>query len=89
MKRINWNLKYIYPQKLEKIKQHTHVKRTRACDVNLLYKCIITVYLCLYFELSDIYRCNSFIVDLHHKFTVRNMNEIPVFVQPSELSNIT
>ena len=35
------------------------------------------------------YRCNSFIVDLHHKFTVRNMNEIPVFVQSSELSNIT
>ena len=35
------------------------------------------------------YRCNSFIVDLRHKFTVRNMNEIPVFVQSSELSNIT
>ena len=36
-----------------------------------------------------IYRCNSFIVDLRHKFTVRNMNEIPVFVQSSELSNRT
>ena len=35
------------------------------------------------------YRCNSFIVDLRHKFTVRNMNEIPVFVQSSELSNRT
>ena len=34
------------------------------------------------------YRCNSFIVDIRHKFTVRNMNEIPVFVQSSELSNI-
>ena len=27
------------------------------------------------------YRCNSFIVDLRHKFTIRNMNEISVFVQ--------
>ena len=36
-----------------------------------------------------VYRSNSFIVDLRHKFTVRNMNEIPVFVQSSELSNIT
>ena len=35
------------------------------------------------------YRCNSFIVDLRHKFTVRNVNEIPVFVQSSELGNIT
>ena len=35
------------------------------------------------------YRCNSFIVDLRHKFTVRNMNEIPVFIKSSELSNIT
>ena len=35
------------------------------------------------------YRCNSFIVDLRHKFTVRNMNGIPVFVQSSELSNRT
>ena len=35
------------------------------------------------------YRCNSFIVDLRHKFTIRNMNEIPVFVQSSELNNIT
>ena len=31
----------------------------------------------------------SFIVDLRHKFTVRNMNEIPVLVQSSELSNRT
>ena len=31
----------------------------------------------------------SFIVDLRHKFTVRNMNEMPVFVQSSELSNRT
>ena len=36
-----------------------------------------------------LYRCNSFIVDLRHKFTVRNMNDIPVFVQYSELSNRT
>ena len=36
-----------------------------------------------------IYRCNSFIVDLRHKFTVKNMNEIHVFVQSSELSNRT
>ena len=28
-------------------------------------------------------------VDLRHKFTVRNMNEIPVLVQSSELSNKT
>ena len=35
------------------------------------------------------YRSNSFIVDLRHKFTVRNMNEIPVFVQSSESSNRT
>ena len=35
------------------------------------------------------YRCNSFIVDLRHKFTVRNMNEILVFVQSSELSKRT
>ena len=35
------------------------------------------------------YRYNSFIVDLRHKFTVRNINEIPVLVQSSELSNIT
>ena len=35
------------------------------------------------------YRCNSFVVDLRHKFTVRIMNEIPVFVQSSELSNRT
>ena len=35
------------------------------------------------------YRFNSFIVGLRHKFTVRNVNEIPVFVQSSELSNIT
>ena len=34
------------------------------------------------------YRCNSFIVDLRHKFTIRNMNEIHVFVQSSEISNI-
>ena len=40
-------------------------------------------------ELVYTYRCNSFIVDLRHQFTVRNMNEIPVFVQSSELSNIT
>ena len=38
---------------------------------------------------NDVYGCNSFIVDLRHKFTVRNMNEIPVFVQSSELSNRT
>ena len=37
----------------------------------------------------DTYRSNSFIVDLRHKFTVGNMNEIPVFVQSSELSNRT
>ena len=35
------------------------------------------------------YRCNSFIVDLRHTFAVRDMNEIPVFVQSSELSNRT
>ena len=35
------------------------------------------------------YRCNSFIVDLRHKFAVRNINEIHVFVQSSELSNRT
>ena len=35
------------------------------------------------------YRSNSFIVDLRHKFTVRNMNEIPVFVQSIELNNRT
>ena len=35
------------------------------------------------------YRSNSFIVDLRHKFTVRNMNEIHAFVQSSELSNRT
>ena len=35
------------------------------------------------------YRCNSFIVDLRHTFAVRNMNEIPVFVQSSKLSNET
>ena len=35
------------------------------------------------------YRCNSFIVDLRHKFTVRNTNGIPVSVQSSELSNKT
>ena len=34
------------------------------------------------------YRWNSFIEDLCHNFTVRNMNETPVFVQSSELSNI-
>ena len=28
-----------------------------------------------------------FIVDLRHKFAVRNKNGIPVFVQSSELSN--
>ena len=37
----------------------------------------------------DMYRSNSFIVDLRQKFTVINMNEIPVFVQSSELSNRT
>ena len=37
----------------------------------------------------DGYRCNSFIVDLRHKFTVGNMNEIPVFVRSSELGNRT
>ena len=37
----------------------------------------------------DEYRCNSFIVDLRHKFTVVNMNEIPVFVRSSELGNRT
>ena len=36
-----------------------------------------------------VYRCNSFVVDLRHKFTVKIMNEIPVFVQSSELSNRT
>ena len=45
---------------------------------------------CLYCHgVAQLYRCNSFIVDLRHKFTVRNMNEIPVFVQSSELSNRT
>ena len=39
----------------------------------------------VYGKTENIYRCNSFIVDLRHKFTVRNMNEIPVFVQSSEL----
>ena len=33
---------------------------------------------------STEYMCNSFIVDLRHKFTVRNMNEIPVFVQSTK-----
>ena len=37
----------------------------------------------------DGYRCNSFIVDLRHKFTVGNMNEIPVFVRSSELGDRT
>ena len=41
------------------------------------------------FPLCLNYGFNSFIVDLCHKFTVRNMNEIPVFVQSSELSNRT
>ena len=35
------------------------------------------------------YRYSSFIIDLRHKFTVRNLNEMHVFVQSSELSNIT
>ena len=33
------------------------------------------------------YMCTAFIVYLRHKFTNRNMNEIPVFVQSSELCN--
>ena len=40
-------------------------------------------------EIIKMYRRNSFIVDLRHKFTIRNMNEKPVFVQSSELSNKT
>ena len=48
----------------------------------------VSVYL-RYDVIGVIYRCNSFIVDLRHKFTVRNMNEILVFVQSSKLSNIT
>ena len=43
----------------------------------------------IYLIEMHMYRCHSFIVDLRHKFTVRNMNEIPVFVQSSELSNRT
>ena len=39
--------------------------------------------------LKGTYRCNSFIVDSRHKFTVRKLNVIPVFVQSSELSNRT
>ena len=35
------------------------------------------------------YRCNSFIADLRHTFAVRNMNEMPVLVLSSELSNKT
>ena len=35
------------------------------------------------------YRCNSFVVDLRHKLTVRSMNEIPVSVQSCELNNRT
>ena len=35
------------------------------------------------------YRCNSFIADLRHAFAVRNINEIPVLVLSSELSNKT
>ena len=35
----------------------------------------------------DGYGCNSFIVDLRHKFTVGDMNETPVFVRSSELGN--
>ena len=31
----------------------------------------------------------SFIVDLRHNFTVRNMNNKPVFVQSSEVCNRT
>ena len=46
-------------------------------------------FLSLFMQNNIQYRCNSFIVDLRHKFTVRNMNGIPVFVQSSELSNIT
>ena len=38
-------------------------------------------------QIVDYYRCNSFIVGVLHKFTVRYMNKIPVFVQSSELSN--
>ena len=37
-------------------------------------------HLKLRFDGSHSYRCNSFIVDLRHKFTVRSMNAIPVFV---------
>ena len=37
--------------------------------------------------ISKYYRYNSFIVDFRHKFTVRNMNEVPVFVQSSGISN--
>ena len=32
------------------------------------------------------YRCNSFIVDLRRKFTVRNIHEIPVFFRSGGLS---
>ena len=38
-------------------------------------------------QIVDYYRCNSFIVDVLHKFTVRYMNKIPVFVHSGELSN--
>ena len=58
--------------------------------VNKLVHALSFVYLiCNSREKYFLYRCNSFIVDIPHKFTVRDMNEIPVFVQSIELSNRT
>ena len=54
-------------------------------EINVFLLLLLPVL--VHYTSIHMYRCNSFIVDLRHKFTVRNMNEIPVFVQSSELSN--